>query len=105
MNKRLAKPFRQLRKLEAAWEAVVPAELREHTALEGFDRGTLKVLVDSASHRFHLEMLLRDGLLKQLRQQSAAPLDRVRLAPGQFYDLDPETGDRRYAFTGRSPSA
>ena len=101
---KLKKRYNQLSKLEAAWEEVVPEELRDHTALEGYSGGTLKVLVDTASHRFHIEMLLRGGLLKELQKHSPAPINRVRLIPGEFYTTDPETGERRYGFADPRPS-
>jgi len=95
---KLKKRYNQLSKLASAWEEVIPDELRHHTALEGYSRGTLTVLVDTASQRFHIEMLLRGGLLKELQSRSPAPINRVRLTPGEFYSTDPETGQRRYGF-------
>ncbi|NQU76194.1 MAG: DUF721 domain-containing protein, partial [Planctomycetes bacterium] len=59
MKHTLGKRVKQLGTLAEAWDEVVPEEVRQHTALEGFCRGTLTVMVDSASHRFKLEMLLR----------------------------------------------
>ena len=104
LTSKLKKRYNQLGKLAAAWEEVIPGELRHHTALEGYHRGTLTVLVDTASQRFHIEMLLRGGLLKELQSRSPAPINRVRLAPGEFYTTDAETGERRYGFTDPRPS-
>lgn len=96
MKRHLARRVRQLGELALLWDEVIPDELRRHTALESYQRGVLTVMVDSASHRFQLQTLLSGGLLKALQQRFGGPLDRVRLVPGQFYTLDPETGRPRY---------
>lgn len=99
MNNTLAKRVRQLSSLVAVWDEVIPASIREHTALETFHQGTLTVMVDSASHRFNLRTLLSGGLLREIQARCPQPINRVRLVPGQFYTLDAETGARRYAFS------
>ncbi|NQU76757.1 MAG: DUF721 domain-containing protein, partial [Planctomycetes bacterium] len=83
--------------LAEAWDEVVPEEVRQHTALEGFCRGTLTVMVDSASHRFKLEMLLRGGLQRALAERFSDSLNRIKLVPGRFYSVDLE-GQPRYVF-------
>ncbi len=97
MKHTISKRVRQLGQLANAWDEVVPEEFREHTALESFARGTLTVIVDSAPHRFQLEMLLRSGLLKLLCNKFPGALNRVKLVPGQFYSVDVE-GYARYSF-------
>jgi len=97
MKHTLAKRVRQLSKLAAVWDELIPPEMREHTALESFHRGVLTVLVDSSAHRFQLETLLVGGLLRELRSRFHEPLARVRLRPGQFYSID-LTGEPRYEF-------
>jgi hypothetical protein len=97
MQHTLHKRVRQLGELARVWDDVVPEEFRDHTALEGFSRGTLTVLVDSAPHRYQLETLLRAGLLKLLTQRFSGALNRVKLVPGQFYSVDVE-GFQRYSF-------
>ena len=95
MKHRLAKRVRQLSQLAAAWDEVIPAQIAEHTALESFNRGVLTVMVDSASHRFQLEMLLAGGLKKEIQTRFSGALNKVRLVPGQFYAVD-LTGAARY---------
>jgi hypothetical protein len=97
MQHTLRKRVRQLGELARAWDQIVPEEFQEHTALESFCRGTLTVLVDSAPHRYQLETLLREGLLRSLTQRFSGALNRVRLVPGQFYSVDVE-GYPRYSF-------
>ncbi len=98
MKHTLAKRVRNLGELAVAWDEVIPADLREHTALEGFSRGTLTVLVDSAAHRFQLEMLLKGGIQKALAERIPGALNRIKLMPGQFCSVDID-GRRRYEFS------
>jgi len=93
----LERRVHQLQPLAAAWDEVVPDAIAEHTALEGFSRGVLTVMVDTAAHRFQLENLLRGGLLGMLRQRFAGVLQKVRVVPGQFCSLDLD-GRPRYGF-------
>ena len=97
MKYRLARRVRALSRMAEIWDDVVPAEIREHTALERLDRGTLTVMVDSAAHRFRLQMLLNGGLLKEIQHRFCEALNKVRLVPGQFCAVD-VAGERRYEF-------
>ncbi len=99
VNKTLAKRTRQLSSLATIWDELIPSNIREHTALESFSRGTLTVMVDSASHWFNLNTLLKGGLLKEIQARCPLAINKVRRISGQFYTLDPETGARRYAFS------
>jgi hypothetical protein len=97
MEKTLKKRVRQLSSLAEVWDEVIPESIRDHTALESFRSGVLTVIVDSTPHRFQLKILLAAGLLKEIRDRTSAPLDTVRLNPGQFSSVD-LAGDRRYEF-------
>jgi hypothetical protein len=80
------------------WPRLVPELLAEHCALEGFSRGTLTVLVDSAAHLYELKQLLLAGLEKQLLLAcGAAGLRKITLRPGRWYD-DGAAGDRKVQF-------
>ena len=69
------------------WSRLVPLTLGEHCALESFSRGTLLVLVDSASHLYELKQLLLAGLQQQLLLAcKAAGLRKIALKPGRWYD-------------------
>ena len=96
MKHNLGKRVRQLGKLAVVWDDVLPATIREHTALDSFQRGVLTVLVDSSSHRYQLQTLLTAGLMKEIRNRFSGPLNKIRLVPGQFSSVDLETGERRY---------
>ena len=77
----------KLTKIAACWEQLVPAMLNEHCSLEGLHRGTLTVLVDSASHLYELKQLLLAGLQDQLLLAcSGAGLRKIQLKRGKWYD-------------------
>jgi len=97
MKYTLAKRVRQLQNLAVVWDEVIPEAIREHTALESFQRGVLTVVVDSASHRFHLQNLLSGGLMKEIQNRFTGALNRIRVMPGQFYSVD-LAGEQRYEF-------
>jgi hypothetical protein len=96
MKHTLGKKVRQLSKLAVVWDEVLPASIREHTALDSFRRGVLTVMVDSSSHRYQLQMLLTAGLMTEIRNRFSGPLNKIRLIPGQFCSIDIETGTKRY---------
>ena len=97
MRHTLAKKVRQISKLAAIWDAMIPEAIREHTALESFNRGTLTVLVDSAAHRFQLQMLLGGGLKTEIQRRFNGPINQIRLLPGRFCAID-VAGEPRYEF-------
>jgi predicted nucleic acid-binding Zn ribbon protein len=98
MKHKLARRVKQFGQLGDIWDEVLPAELREHTALESLHRGTLTVAIDSTARRFQLQKLLAGGLQKEIQSRFHGTLNRIRLVPGQFYALDAETGQKRYEF-------
>lgn len=97
MKHKLAKRVRQLSKLGEIWDEVIPEEIADHTALESFNRGILKVMVDSAPHRFQLQTLLTGGLMREIRARFGGAIQKIRLVPGQFAFVDFQ-GQRRYEF-------
>ncbi|MCK5271133.1 MAG: DUF721 domain-containing protein [Sedimentisphaerales bacterium] len=85
---------RKLSKLAQAWSELLPDELIEHSCLEGYRAGTLRVLVDSAAHLAEMNLLLREGLEEQLRELCPrVSLTRVKLVRGYWYHTD-EEGNR-----------
>lgn len=88
MKHTLAKRVRQLSRLAAIWDEVLPDPIRRHTALESFHRGVLTVIVDSSAHRFQLQTLLAGGLEREIRARFPGALSKVRLVPGQFLAVD-----------------
>src|SRR5260221_10301647 len=51
----------KLTKIAASWTQLVPELISDHCALESLNRGTLTVVVDTASHLFELKQLLLAG--------------------------------------------
>jgi hypothetical protein len=89
MKQRLAKRVKQIGQLSAAWDEVIPPFLGEYASLVSYARGTLTVAVDSAPHRYQLNMLIQNGLLSALRERfHGGPLNRVRLVPGRHDYLE-----------------
>ena len=97
-DKSVAKRQTKLAKVSECWCQLVPETLSDHCALEGFVRGTLTVLVDSASHLYELKQLLLAGLEQQfLIACRAAGLRKIVLRPGRWYDGE-SASDRRVRF-------
>ena len=79
------------------WAILVPEALASHCALESFSRGSLVVLVDSASHLYELKQLLLAGLEKQLLLAcSSSGLRKINLRPGRWYDGDRSNAKIRF---------
>lgn len=77
----------KLTQLAACWSQLVPETLADHCTLDSLSRGTLVVLVDSASHLYELKQLLLAGLQQQLILACKfAGLKKITLKPGR---LDP----------------
>src|SRR5690349_6526532 len=79
----------KLSQIAACWEQLVPATLADHCSLESLTRGTLVVLVDSASHLYELKQLLLAGLQQQLLLAcKAGGLRKISLKPGRWYESE-----------------
>jgi len=74
----------KLGKICEIWAALVPDTLCVHCSLDALHRGTLTVLVDSASHLYELRQLLLAGLEQQLLIAcKSAGLRKISLKPGR----------------------
>jgi hypothetical protein len=88
----------KLEQIADSWSTLVPELINEHCALEGFTRGTLTVIVDTASHLYELRSLLLAGLEKQLLVACGrSGLKKVALKRGRWYAGD-DAQDRRVRF-------
>jgi hypothetical protein len=91
------KPHSKVGKIADCWCRLIPEMLSEHCALEGFNRGTLTVIVDSSSHLYELKQLLLAGLQQQLLLAcKSAGLRKVSLRAGQWYRRS--EGGRKISF-------
>jgi hypothetical protein len=71
-------------KLAETWAKLVPETLGDHCTLDSMSRGTLTVLVDSASHLYELKQLLLAGLQQQLVIAcKSSGLKKISLKPGR----------------------
>lgn len=62
------KQQKHLGRVVQALREVLPTELADHIAIEGLRRNTLHLRVDSAAHRYELEMI-KETLLESLNEQ------------------------------------
>jgi hypothetical protein len=80
------------------WVRLVPPMFSDHCALDSYTRGSLTVMVDSASHLYELRQLLLAGLQDQLLLAcKSAGLRKIALRPGRWYHGD-GPADRRVRF-------
>lgn len=95
----VAKRHTQLARIAECWSALVPETLNDHCALESLSRGSLTVVVDSASHLYELKQLLLAGLQQQLLLAcKSAGLRKITLKPGRWYDTTDDHADRKPRF-------
>jgi len=88
----------KLTKLAECWGQLVPEMLSDHCSLEGLNRGSLTVVVDSSPHLYELKQLLLAGLEQQiLIACKSAGVRKIVLKPGRWYDGDGKS-DRKIKF-------
>jgi predicted nucleic acid-binding Zn ribbon protein len=76
----IEKPHKQLGDLAELWQQLVPQQLLAHTRIESFNRGVLRIAVDSSARLYELDRLLRQRLQTQLiEQHQGAALRKVQL--------------------------
>jgi hypothetical protein len=79
ITKDLRRHARAVKGVGGAWEALVPGELRERTAVQGINRGVLTVKATDAATKYAVEVLLRGGLEREMIRVCAAPVRRVKV--------------------------
>jgi hypothetical protein len=85
----------KLAKIGECFGRLVPETLSDHCSLESLNRGSLTVLVDSASHLYELKQLLLAGLQQQLIMAcKSAGLRKIILKPGRWYDESQDSARR-----------
>ena len=85
-RKAIAPRKRHLSELAQAWQELLTSELVEHSSLESYRAGQLRVLVDSAPHLFELDILVKEGLIDKLQEMCPdLPLIRIKLIRGKWY--------------------
>ena len=77
---------KKVMELARAWHDLVPAELSEHSCVEDFRGGQMRILVDSSSYIYELHLMVQEGLLDQMRQRCPRlPLAEIKLLSGSWY--------------------
>ncbi len=85
----------KLTRIAGSWTQLVPELISDHCALESYNRGTLTVVVDTASHLYELKQLLLAGLQQQLLLAcQTSGLRKIALKRGRWYD-GPDDGSYR----------
>ena len=85
-------------KVAEVWLQLIPITLVDHTCLESFHAGTLKVMVDSSSHLYELKTVLLAGLEQQiLLACKSTGLRKISMKLGRWYDGD-DAQTRRVTF-------
>ena len=89
----------KLTKIAASWMQLVPELISDHCALDSLNRGTLTVVVDTASHLFELKQLLLAGIEQQLMIAcKSAGLRKIALKRGRWYEAPAEGTERKIRF-------
>ena len=77
--------------LAQVWQELLPEELVKHSCLDSLQGGRLQVLVDSSSHLFELNLMVKEGLADHLRQQCPrSGITEVTLRRGTWYQIGKE---------------
>jgi hypothetical protein len=99
LRRRIYPKQKSLAQIARAWQELLPTELLEHTCLDEFRQGVLRIMVDSAEHLYELKLLIQEGLLDQLREKCPGqPLSQIRLVRGQWYRMT-EDGNKISSYT------
>ncbi len=89
--KKVAPLQKKFGQLAQAWEELLPDELRRHSCLDTFQRGVLRVLVDSDAHYYELNLIIREGLVDRVRALCPRlSIREIRLVRGTWYQRDEE---------------
>ena len=73
---------RRLGALIDLWSQLVPGELERHSRVVGVRGGIVQIQCDSASTKYELDRLLRQGLEHELRRRYPSTLTKIRLSIG-----------------------
>ncbi len=71
-----------LRSVAEAWSQLLPAGLNQHSSVANISRGQLKVLVDSPSYIYELQLCSSDILRELQRRCPQAWLRKIKLVVG-----------------------
>lgn len=78
VEKAVEKPAKELEDVAPLWESLVPAEGRRRAKLVSFREGVLRVAVESAPARAFLQMLLKGGVERAMKEGTKGKLFKVK---------------------------
>lgn len=85
-DKSVQKRQPKLQRICDAWVSQVPEGICRHCSLESFTRGTLTVMIDTASHLYELKQLMLEGLERRLVVDcKSCGLRKIALKRGRWY--------------------
>jgi len=64
------------------WDELLPAELRKHCRLDDISGGLLKVLADSPSHLYELQLCSAEFLEELQKECPRARIKKIKIVPG-----------------------
>ena len=73
---------RRLGALIDLWSQLVPGELEKHSRVVAVRGGVVQIQCDSASTKYELDRLLRQGLEQELRTRHSSTLTKIKLSIG-----------------------
>jgi len=82
MEKRVSPQQSRFGLIVEAWNQLLPAELCRHCRIDGISGGRLKVLADSPSYMYELQLLSSELLEELGRQYPAARIQEIKIAVG-----------------------
>jgi hypothetical protein len=83
LQRQLTRTQKQVGAFADAWDACVPAALRDRCRVESMRGGNARVTASSSAIVFQLDRALRSGLLRELRAACAATITRVDVKVGR----------------------
>jgi hypothetical protein len=78
-EKTVARPAARIGGISEIWQEHVPVQIVNRSRLVAFERGTLKVAVDSTTARSELDARLRAGLLRTLQVATKHAIHRIKI--------------------------
>lgn len=82
MENRVSPQQNRFGRITEAWNQLLPTELCRHCRIDGISGGRLKVLADSPSYMYELQLLSSELIEELGRQYPQARIQEIKLAVG-----------------------
>ena len=91
MKRWVTQRHKRLAQLAEAWRELLPDDMVEHSCFQDLQRGQLTVLVDTAGHLSELNLMVKEGLIEELRDMCpTVSVTRIKLRRGVWYHSNKE---------------